>query len=61
MGDGIREGRSSIANERYEAAAFSRVTIYGGGQNGEIPIVSTGGSFLDSPVDSDVLTVFALP
>jgi hypothetical protein len=26
-----------------------------------VAIVSTGGSFLESPVDSDALTVFALP
>jgi quinoprotein glucose dehydrogenase len=48
----------------YKLAAAAHATpITYAGKNGKqyVAIVGTGGSFLDSPVDSDELTVFALP
>jgi quinoprotein glucose dehydrogenase len=44
------------------AAAHATPITYEG-KNGKqyVAIVATGGSFLDSPIDGDELTVFALP
>ncbi len=43
------------------ASAHTNPITYGVGGRQFVAIVSTGGSFLGSPVDSDQLTVFALP
>jgi quinoprotein glucose dehydrogenase len=44
------------------ASAHATPITYEGREGKQyVAIVSTGGSFLDSPVDSDALTVFALP
>ena len=44
------------------ASAHATSITYEGREGKQyVAIVSTGGSFLESPVDSDALTVFALP
>ena len=47
---------------KLEASAHATPITYLGRDGRQyIAIVATGGSFLDSPIDSDALTVFALP
>ena len=43
------------------SAHATPITYLGKDGKQYVAIVGTGGSFLDSPVDSDALTVFALP
>jgi quinoprotein glucose dehydrogenase len=43
------------------ASAHTNPVTYSVGGRQYVAIVSTGGSFLATPIDSDQLTVFALP
>jgi quinoprotein glucose dehydrogenase len=47
---------------KLEASAHATPITYLGRDGRQyVAIIATGGSFLDSPIDSDALTVFALP